>query len=768
MHLRPPQADALRKVTMLLQRLPRPLSDCTAEERRSYLTDGDRWQHVAHPNFSLSLATGIGKTRLAGAIMALLYLSKESRTFLILAPRRAVLRRFSDALNPSFREYIFVEPGLVPEPLVVTADQIASPSGVEAVVEMFRTGPTVYLLSPQLIATSDRFRAPQAYTGKSPLEHLRGKQDLVVLVDEAHHIGGVGKMEAAKWTEAIRDIAPAVQFGLTATPRNEPGENLLYDYPLSRALIEQLYTKDVHLLVRKFEGSLLADEDVDLATIRYALERLAMKQAAIEECSVAPFPSVKSVCVFFARDIPHAEWVAGVLRDTHGLADSDVLVTHSKSSKREEELERLLSIEDVGNPVRVVVNVQELTEGWDVRNVFVVAPLRAMATFQGALQAMGRGLRLPAGRRVGHPEVDSLDVICFGKESLKAIVEQATSWLGKKVGESTGGVIIDDFDAGPRVVCALEIPLQKNVSVPNLVELEPVHEDVHVDVAPGAIAKSARMAVDELELVRLKSRFAKQRVVTVPRQSFVHATVMRTLRVASNYLSDDVNYEQIRTIVEGWLQSTGVSAADVDFDPAEVGEEIGRIIVDGARKRSLLYQPTGRDLELDLRAFTVDVVRPTDVGGQAVGVSLSDLPIVSVGSFAQGMVVRGFDGHEWAQSLHPAYSFDSVPELRLAWLLDHDGDVEWWMRNQPRRLRLPTPAGTHSPDFILQTRGGLFLMVEVKGSIYWQPPDSEARVKARSAARWVEAQNAAGLAKVDYAVLLDSDVEGAASFASAL
>ena len=30
------------------------------------------------------------------------------------------MRRFSDGLNPNFREYIFVESGLVPEPLVIT------------------------------------------------------------------------------------------------------------------------------------------------------------------------------------------------------------------------------------------------------------------------------------------------------------------------------------------------------------------------------------------------------------------------------------------------------------------------------------------------------------------------------------------------------------------------------------------------------------------------------------------------------------------------
>ena len=115
------------------------------------------------------------------------------------------------------------------------------------------------------------------------------------------------------------------------------------------------------------------------------------------------FPSVKPVCVFFARDIAHAEEVASWLVDTGRVSKEEILLTHSEMSKSEEELERLLGIELIDNPVRVVVNVMELTEGWDVTNVYVVTPLRAMATFQGALQAMGRGLRLPAGRRSGNP-----------------------------------------------------------------------------------------------------------------------------------------------------------------------------------------------------------------------------------------------------------------------------------------------------------------------------------------------------------------------------
>jgi superfamily II DNA or RNA helicase len=766
MNLRPPQAESLRRLAGLLQRLPRPLHACSPDERRSFLTDGDRWSHTAHPSFTLALATGVGKTRLAGAIMALLYLSKEARTFLVLAPRRAVLRRFSDALDPEFREYIFVEPGLVPEPNVITGDLIAGPEGVEVILDMFRTGPTIYLLSPQLITTSERFRGKQAFTGRSPLEHLRQKDDLVVLVDEAHHVGGLGKAEAARWTEAIRELAPAVQFGLTATPRGEAGENILYEYPLSRALAEQLYVKDVHLLVRNFEGALLSDEDVDEATIAYALDRLRSKEEAIESVSVPPFPSVKPVCVFFGRDISHAEWIASRLREVHGLSDDEILVTHSRSSKNEEQVERLLSIEELDNPVRVVVNVQELTEGWDVRNVYVVAPLRAMATFQGALQSMGRGLRLPSGRRVGHPEVDSLDVVCFGKQSMRDIVQEATTWLDKSDDAGAGGVIVNEFDAGARVVQTLDVVQRRSIGPFELHELEPIHEEVSLEIAPAAIAQSARMAVEELDLVKLRAKFAEQRLVEIPRPSFVNAAASRVLRVASKYLSDDVHYERIAAIVQGWLDASGVTGESVDFDPAQVGEELGRIIIHGAKRRALAYQSTGRCQPIEFGDFSESVVVQGHQGHSMVEMGADQIPVVSEGSFQPGMLVAGCDGANWVHSLHACYVFDSWPEVKVAWLFDHGAEVDWWVRNQPRRLRIRTPAGLFSPDFVALMKTGELLILEVKGSIYWEPEESEARTKARSAVLWAKAQTELLGAEISFGVALDSDAISASTLAA--
>ena len=763
MLLRPPQAEALRLVARMLQRLPGPLCEATPEQVKQFMTDGDKWHHTAHPTFTLALATGVGKTRLAGAIMALLFLSKEARTFLILAPRRAVLRRFSDALDPQFREYVFVERRLVPDPYVIMGDQISEPAGVEAQPDLFRHGPTVYLLSPQLIATSGRFQGNQAFTGVSPAEYLLKKKDLVVIADEAHHFGGRGQRDAARWTEAIRALRPKAQFDLTATPRGEEGENILYEYTLARALIERHYTKDVHLLVRNFEGSPLSDKDIDQATISYALERLSVKTASMALSNKAPFPAVKPVAVLFARDINHAEWVATVLRDVHGLDDAEVLVTHSKSSKKEEEVERLLSIEDIANPVRVVVNVQELTEGWDVRNVYVVAPLRAMATFQGALQAMGRGLRLPAGERVEQPELDSLDVVCFGKQSLKTIVEQATTWLGR--GGNSGGLIVDPHDTSSLVALPLLLAARRDVTL-QFDELEPAHEEVAIKVEPAAIQDIARMAVEDLDLVRLKSSFSGEKVVRLPRDRFLRATVMRTLQVAGRYLSDDQHYAAVEAEVLRWLAIAGRDGESVEFDPAEVGEQIGQIIVAAAQRRALPYHPTGRRESISFPAFSVMITRSCEPGMSPTPPTLHDVGMTTQATFVPDGVYRGLDGHEWTSSVHPAYAFSSFPEVRMAWLLDHDAAVEWWIRNEPRKLRIQTPPGLFSPDFVVKLADGTLLLLEVKGAMYWAPPDSDARIKAAAATRWVEARNALGDGQWQFGVALDSDLLAAGSFGS--
>lgn len=105
----------------------------------------------------------------------------------------------------------------------------------------------------------------------------------------------------------------------------------------------------------------------------------------------------------------HADVIGQWLLDEKSfkLKDGEVLVIHTDSAGeiKKGDLDALREsareIDDPENPVKVVVSVLMLREGWDVRNVTIVLGLRPGTAASKILpeQAVGRGLRLmPAAR----------------------------------------------------------------------------------------------------------------------------------------------------------------------------------------------------------------------------------------------------------------------------------------------------------------------------------------------------------------------------------
>src|SRR5271157_2592505 len=56
-----------------------------------------------------------------------------------------------------------------------------------------------------------------------------------------------------------------------------------------------------------------------------------------------------------------------------------------------------------------------LKEGWDVTNLYTIVPLRAANARTLIEQSIGRGLRLPYGKRTGVPAVDRLNIVAHDK-----------------------------------------------------------------------------------------------------------------------------------------------------------------------------------------------------------------------------------------------------------------------------------------------------------------------------------------------------------------
>ena len=122
-----------------------------------------------------------------------------------------------------------------------------------------------------------------------------------------------------------------------------------------------------------------------------------------------------------AKDTEHARELRQWMESNEffdGKFAARILEIHSRleGEETEENEAKLLALET--NPTAdIVIHVNRLREGWDVNNLFTIVPLRASASEILTEQTLGRGLRLPLGRRICKGEAESdyrlLDELCI-------------------------------------------------------------------------------------------------------------------------------------------------------------------------------------------------------------------------------------------------------------------------------------------------------------------------------------------------------------------
>lgn len=759
MNLRRPQRESLEKLHELIltldEDLPKLSRKRLLEQTKDSYPDwafGDDYPHA-----TFALAVGVGKTRLTGAVIAYMYLARQSRHFGILAPSATILAKFLRESDPSSPKYLFVEPGLVPDPQVWHSGNIETFAPDAASPLDPREPLDIFVLSPQSLVGSDkRVFQRSEFVGMSPHDYLASIPDLITVMDEAHHLGGLGKSEAAAWTEAVRSLKPRLQLHMTATPRQEAGSNLLYSYDLRTALRERMYTKGVNVIVRKRSERVLSEDDWDHLTLDFALQRLARKDEAISLYRGAlPFPSIRPVLLVAAENTQHADEVAAWLEAHRGFGSEEILVTHSRKTKRDEDTQRLVDIETPHNKIRVVVNVFELTEGWDVTNVYVIAPLRKMGTYQGAMQTMGRGLRLPAGRRVDDVELDTLDVLCFGKESLAEVLDVAIKDYGDvEVGEP-GLDVIDASDPGltrelKTKTVDVDLVRDTEVVLPR-VAIVPAEPDLDFDVKAGNLA--GRTAV-EFQLGSA-SFTSTQEGVEYEADVFirlVNARIFQSLR----YLSEPLHRAPLTELTRNFLSALKVDVeAPIDLDWVLVAEILKDEIDKRYRKNEISYEGGKGVNRFEFKSFQTSVPE-----------SYKD-PLAKDTAIKWTEQMLRVPINSWKRCIHAAAIFDTAGEAKVAWTLDSDTATQWWARNDPAVVRIPTPIGMYEPDFVFQRERGTtsdIVILEVKGGWLWQPLDSDARIRARAASAWVAAVNSARPSfGIEHWVVLDDDVKTAAS-----
>lgn len=569
--LRKPQRDAFDFVHRLIESLDVNLAEITHEDLGLKLEEAGVKVADWPPEMVFELATGVGKTKLMGALIAYLYRSGQSKNVLILAPRDAIVQKLEREIEISSSKYLLIDTALVPDPNVCLRSNIDAFIPDKARLNLF-------ILTPQSVTGGDRRFSKRTDFGDSLANYLREADDVVIFVDEAHHVPGTAGSDATAWREAVTDLKPKLQFGLTATPLASLNSTVVHSYSLAECLRDGLYTKAVKLWIEQAPSDI--DEEVwDRTTLDFGLQRLDRKrEALLEHATKHPeFQFLEPVMLVAARDTAHADQVGRWLRENRGFGTDEIHVAHSNRRVSEEELRKLVAIDQPSNKIRVVLNVFQLTEGWDVTNVYVVVPLRAMATYQNAVQSMGRGLRLPAGKRTGEIEVDRLDVLCFGRESFSEIVSKAMEQFGSgPEGSAALGVGEPHEDEPDEPKKPFEVMTRQSVtfSVPNIQRVPP-EPDLDFDITKSPIVS----VVTGLDLATMDLGGAEDEILKYDFQHVVKESTTRVLATLT-FLSPATHRKGIETIVIGLLHSLGATeeTLEVAIDPIRlsllVAEEI--------------------------------------------------------------------------------------------------------------------------------------------------------------------------------------------------
>ena len=402
------------------------------------------------PSLAFSIATGIGKTRLMGAIIAYLYLKKGIKHFFVLAPNLTLYEKLiKDFGYVSYSKYVFkgISEFVAAPPRIVTGETYNERTGSlfsDVEINIFNIS-KFNKDSKEGSKGLPRMRRLSEYLGQSYFEYLASLPDLVVLMDEAHRYHA----DASK--RAINELRPILGFEMTATPFDEKRKafkNIVFEYNLAEALDDGLYVKNPAIAkARNFNKDNFTPDEIEIIKLEDGITCHERTKLAIEMYAKQNgLPVVKPFILVACRDINHAKAVKELLesdRIYHGAYRGKVLQIDSSTKKDEEIESQFVALESPDNEIEIVVHVNMLKEGWDVNNLYTIIPLRAADAAILIEQTIGRGLRLPyGGQRTGNKDVDTLTVIAH--DNFQKVIEEAQK--GNSVLQKVSFIELDDVD----------------------------------------------------------------------------------------------------------------------------------------------------------------------------------------------------------------------------------------------------------------------------------------------------------------------------------
>jgi type III restriction enzyme len=359
--------------------------------------------------------------------------SPMTTSFLVIAPNVIVFERlkvdFGDGATfrvnplvpPEWAEDFDLTVILQDDPSPVTTRGVLYLTNIQRLYESSVGASNQTAASPVEAMVGPRVnRDAVASAAEELFNRVAERSRVLVINDEAHHVWS----EKLKWNQTIEGLHEELrerseddpsagvvsQLDYSATPKDQAGRlfrHVVVDYPLAAAVADGIVKTP---LIGELHGATVELGDSAVQRYRQWLDVAVGRWRKFNE-SLSP-AGKRPVLFVMCEDTQAADEVGDYLRQRPDFAGDRLLVIHTNRqgeiTKKDLDLARKAAREVDGpdSPIRCIVSVLMLREGWDVRNVCVIVTLRSLTAKAKILpeQALGRGLRRMTPPGSGHDE----------------------------------------------------------------------------------------------------------------------------------------------------------------------------------------------------------------------------------------------------------------------------------------------------------------------------------------------------------------------------
>ena len=790
----------------------RTLSSITAEflDKNAYSENNEAAYNAAlgvHPEddrwskYAFKMATGSGKTKVMSMAIVWSYFhslweegSSLAQDFLVIAPNITVFERLKEDFGDG---KIFETDPLIPEAWkgdwnvsVVLQDEAsgAATGGRIYLTNIHRLYDTSKRKNKNQVETHDWLgpavsKARALDTGEALRERVTSHRRMMVLNDEAHHLWDPD----SAWNDAIEYVHQTIQertgggivsqLDFSATPKDNHGrifQHVICDTPLGEAVDGGIVKIPV---IGRGEG--LVEHPSANAAEKYqqhlmiGYKRWQLSKEEWEKSGKKP------LLFIMAEDTVAADQIAQIL-DTDPLYSDlnkrtinlhtrlkgkivweggkkkgiPVFKPNETGAITEEDLRELRKLSrelDLGtSPYSCIVSVLMLREGWDVRNVTTIVPLRPYTAKAQILpeQTLGRGLR-----RMTYPGGPSEILTVVEHPVFVSLYEEE---LGKE-GVYPTGVEVDK-------VPTITVSIFPDGEHKDLTEL-----DMVIPAISPAYTRIPK--IDGLTVEDVKARFSSLTPLKLREESsagevhyegrtLVTNEIVEQMTIKMPLLESGVGaisfYRSELEHITGLhgLHPTLAPLLEIFLTEMLFGERVSLF------DQRLINRLGNTDVREHVRAVFVPLLLSKST------VKLEERALGTSKSVVQWRPYQASHSEKHPAIEAPNTAFNLVPcsnafEVDMARFLARAPDVAAFCKNagaEAVRIDYQNHTGRlahYTPDFLIRKTNGDYVMLETKGRV-----DIDVPLKIRAAVAWCEAASGSGI-RWDY-LYVPEDVFGKA------